>query len=144
MSPAAGTRYGSRFVKLQIPTSVRRDPLNKMSRAGHTDFAVRALPPAVRGMLCLLAAMLPAAPSVQAGSFDFAALQTLLRSQDIGSVEQLLAALPAPQRARYALVFNSRSLQGATPERPRVILFGPDARFILTFNGSPAQRGFRV
>jgi hypothetical protein len=115
-----------------------------MSRAGHTDFAVRALPPAVRGTLCLLAAMLPAAPSVQAGSFDFAALQTLLRSQDIGSVEQLLAALPAPQRARYALVFNSRSLQGATPELPRVILFGPDARFILTFNGSPAQRGFRV
>jgi cytochrome c553 len=115
-----------------------------MSRTGHSHASVRAVPHAVRGALWLLAAMLPAAPSVQAGSFDFAALQTLLRSQDIGSVEQLLAALPAPQRARYALVFNSRSLQGATPELPRVILFGPDARLILTFNGSPAQRGFRV
>ena len=94
--------------------------------------------------LCLLLAILPAARAACAASFDFAALLSILKSQDIGSVEELLAALPAPQRARYALMFDSRSLQGASPENPRVILFGPDARFILTFNGSPVQRGFRV
>src|SRR5690349_15808778 len=130
MSTAAGTRYGSRFVKLQRPTSVQRDPLNRMSGTGHTGFSVWPAPAALRRTTpCLLIAMLLAAPAVRAGGFDFAAL---------------LAALPAPQRTRYALMFESRSLQGATPENPRVILFGPDARFILTFNGSPAQRGFRV
>src|SRR5256885_10047748 len=45
----------------------------------------------------------------------------------------------------YTTLFrSSRSLQGASPENPRVILYGPDARFIVTFNGSPAQRGFRA
>src|SRR2546422_1224864 len=41
-------------------------------------------------------------------------------------------------------LFESRSLQGASFDSPRAIVFGPDARFIVTFNGSPAQRGFRV
>lgn len=88
--------------------------------------------------------MLIAAPARPAVSFDFAALRGLLETRDIGSVEALLAALPAAQRAHYALVFDSRSLQGASPENPRAILFAPDARFILTFNGSPAQRGYHV
>src|SRR5438105_3065394 len=115
-----------------------------MSDTGDPLRPVCAAPGALRRILCLLAGMALAAPAVRAGGFDFAALLTLVRSQDIGSVEELLAALPAPQRSRYALMFESRSLQGATPENPRVILFGPDARIILTFNGSPAQRGFRV
>jgi len=123
---------------------VRRDGLSKMSDAGDPLRPVCAAPGALRRILCLLAGTALAAPAVRAGGFDFAALLTLLRSQDIGSVEELLTALPAPQRSRYALMFESRSLQGATPENPRVILFGPDARIILTFNGSPAQRGFRV
>jgi len=97
-----------------------------------------------RSTLCLLLGLLGAAPPGQAAGFDFASLQSLLSHQDIGSVEELIAALPAAQRNRYALVFESRSLQGASPENPRVILYGPDARFIVTFNGSPAQRGFRV
>ncbi len=78
-----------------------------------------------------------------ATGFDFEALQQLLHTQNIGTVEQLIAALPATQRSNYALVFESRSLQGASFENPRAILFGPDARFIVTFDGSPAQRGFR-
>src|SRR5204863_43017 len=135
---------GSRFAKLHGATSVRRDRLSKMSDAGNRLRRVCAAPGALRRILCLLAGTALAAPAVRAGGFDFAALLTLVRSQDIGSVEELLAALPAPQRTRYALMFESRSLQGASPENPRVILFGPDARLILTFNGSPAQRGFRV
>ncbi|TLY93702.1 MAG: hypothetical protein E6K44_03960 [Gammaproteobacteria bacterium] len=97
-----------------------------------------------RSTLCLLLGLLGAARPGQAAGFDFASLQSLLSHQDIGSVEELIAALPAAQRNRYALVFESRSLQGASPENPRVILYGPDARFIVTFNGSPAQRGFRA
>ncbi len=99
---------------------------------------------AVRRTLCLLLGLLGAAAPGQAAGFNFASLQSLLSRQDIDSVEELIAALPAAQRSRYALVFESRSLQGASLENPRVILYGTDARFIVTFNGSPAQRGFRV
>ncbi|TLY84834.1 MAG: hypothetical protein E6K44_12995 [Gammaproteobacteria bacterium] len=98
----------------------------------------------MRRTLCLLLGLLGAAAPGQAAGFNFASLQSLLSRQDIDSVEELIAALPAAQRSRYALVFESRSLQGASLENPRVILYGTDAHFIVTFNGSPAQRGFRV
>ena len=96
----------------------------------------------VRRLLSLFAAVLPTIGA--AAGFDFQALQSLVQSRDLGSIEQLLAALPDPQRGDYALVFASRSLQGATFLNPRVILFGPGARFVITFNGDPGQRGFRV
>src|SRR6266480_4658606 len=114
-----------------------------MREAGQVSCA-SAIAAMHRSTLCLLLGLLGAAPPGQAAGFDFASLQSLLSHQDIGSVEKLIAALPAAQRNRYALVFESRSLQGASPENPRVILYGPDARFIVTFSGSPAQRGFRV
>jgi hypothetical protein len=97
----------------------------------------------VRRLLSLLAAVLSTTAAAAAG-FDFQALQLLVQSQDLGSIEQLLAALPGLQRGNYALMFASRSLQGATSLNPRAILFGPDARFIITFNGDPGQRGFRT
>ncbi|MGH8304597.1 MAG: hypothetical protein ACRETG_03195 [Steroidobacteraceae bacterium] len=77
-------------------------------------------------------------------SLNFASLHSILERRNLGTVEELIGALPYEQRSRYALVFDSRSLQEASFENPRVILFGPDARFIVTFNGSPAQRGFRT
>src|ERR1700756_2838222 len=85
-----------------------------------------------------------AASAARADNFNFASLEALLRTHDAGTVEELLAALPEAQRHNYALVFDSRSLQGASFENPRVILYGPDARFVLTFNGNAAQHGFRA
>jgi hypothetical protein len=85
-----------------------------------------------------------AAPAAHADSFGFASLEALIRTHDIGTVNELLAALPATQRRNYALMFDSRSLQEASFENPRVILYGPDARFVMTFNGGAAQRGFRA
>ena len=84
------------------------------------------------------------AAAARAASFDFTSLQALLERQDMRTIEELIAALPPAQRSRYTLVFDSRSLQGASFENPRAILFGPEARFIVAFNGSPAQRGFHV
>jgi hypothetical protein len=137
-------RYVSRFAKQQSVTSAQRDPLNTIQEAGELTRRCVLAVSAVPRTLCLLLGLLFAAPPGQAAGFDFASLQWLLSHQDIGSVEELIAALPPAQRNRYALVFDSRSLQGASLENPRVILYGPDARFIVTFNGSPAQRGFRV
>jgi hypothetical protein len=144
MFTGTGTRSESRFAKQQSVTSAQRDPLNTIPEAGQVTRRCGSAVAAVRhSTLFLLLGLLGAAPA-QAAGFNFASLQWLLSHQDIGSVEELLAALPAAQRNRYALVFESRSLQGASAENPRVILYGPDARFIVTFNGSPGQRGFRV
>lgn len=76
------------------------------------------------------------------GALDFTSLQALLQHEHIETIEQLLPVLPEAQRSHYTLMFESRSLQGASIDNPRVILFGPDGRFILTFNGSPDQPGF--
>lgn len=74
--------------------------------------------------------------------FDFQALQALIESRRLGSIEQLLAALPADLRSHYVLIFSSRSSQEATFRDPRVILFGSDARLMLAFNGNPAAHGY--
>ncbi len=79
-----------------------------------------------------------------AADFDFAALRSLIETRHIQSVDELLAALPGPLRYRYTLVFVSRSLQQASSRDPRVILYGTDARLVLTFNGQPTQRGYEV
>lgn len=98
----------------------------------------------MRRNLCLLLLLTLAAPAIHADSFGFESLQALIRTHDVGSVEELLAALPEAQRRDYALMFDSRSLQSASFENPRVILYGRDARFVVTFNGDAAQRGFRM
>jgi len=85
-----------------------------------------------------------AARLAHADNFGFESLQSLVRTHDVATVEELLAALPEAQRRDFALVFDSRSLQAASFENPRVVLYGPDARFVVTFNGDAAQRGFRT
>jgi hypothetical protein len=74
--------------------------------------------------------------------FDFASLRELIEARQARSVEDVLAALPEDLRSGYTLVFASRSLQDATLDSPRAILFGAAAELMLTFNGEPRQRGF--
>lgn len=72
----------------------------------------------------------------------FESVRNRIEQAGLRSVEATLAALPGPFRSRYALMFDSRSVQGASFENPRAILYGADARFVLTFNGDPAQAGY--
>ena len=65
-----------------------------------------------------------------------------IAQQRAASVEAAIALLPVSLRTDYVLVFSSRSLQEASLEAPRVVLYGPDARFIVTFNGDGGQRGY--
>ncbi len=88
--------------------------------------------------LCLGVAL---SATASASQFGFESMRGLIESRGIKSVDELIAALPADLRSHYTLVFASRSLQGATPANPRVILFGSDAEFVLTFNGAPTERG---
>ena len=85
-----------------------------------------------------------AATRAVAADFDFAALRSLIETRHIQSVDELLPAVPPPMRYRYTLVFASRSLQQASYSDPRVVLYGTDARLVLTFNGQPTQRGYAV
>ncbi len=79
-----------------------------------------------------------------AGEFAFESLSQVIAEQHVGSVEELIAALPEDLRAHYSLIFSSRSLQDASLEHPRAVLFGSSAQLILTFNGDPSQHGFEA
>jgi len=74
--------------------------------------------------------------------YSVEAFNHLVKTEQSTSPEGILSALPKSLRSRYALLFKSRSLQGASFKDPRVILFGDDARFVITFNGSPDQKGY--
>lgn len=89
--------------------------------------------------LCLLLGM-PQPATAQ--EWQFQALRQLIESHSVDRVETLLGLLPEDLRAHYALVFASRSLQDASFESPRAVLFGRSAHFVLTFNGEASQRGF--
>ena len=75
---------------------------------------------------------------------SMAGIEQLIRTQQITSIEQLLPHLPVSYRSRYVLAFHSRSLQSASYLNPRVIFFGNNAKFMLTFNGSSDQVGFNA
>lgn len=79
-----------------------------------------------------------------AGEFGFDSLTQVMAAQHVGSVEELLAVLPEDLRTHYSLVFSSRSLQDASFEHPRAVLFGSNAQLILTFNGDASQHGFEA
>jgi hypothetical protein len=74
----------------------------------------------------------------------FETLQSLMERDDLKTVESLLAALPGDYRSHFSLMFASRSLQQASFTDPRVVLFGTDAKLLITFNGNPSQRGYET
>lgn len=94
--------------------------------------------------LCGLLVWLALIAGMPAGAAElgFAQLQSQISQQQIHSVEGMVQLLPVSMRSHYVLVFASRSLQAAGFENPRAILYGSDAKFIVTFNGHPQQRGF--
>ena len=83
-------------------------------------------------------------PDAFAKSLSFKEMVSLLRSSGASTVEEGLAAIakdhPDYLRVRTAM-YDSLSLQEATFQEPRVIVFGPRADFVFTFNGSAKQRG---
>ncbi len=57
------------------------------------------------------------------------------------TLPEVLSRLPLSFRSGFTLMHTSRSAQGASPKNPRVIMFGDDARTIMTFNGSNENHG---
>ncbi len=75
-------------------------------------------------------------------AFDYEDLVDLINSKNITAIEQVLSNLPDEYLESYTLVHHSRSLHGASHDFPRAILFGKDAKLMLTFNGSAGQRRY--
>ena len=70
-------------------------------------------------------------------------LQQTIRDNNVSSIEELLPLLPEALRKSYTLVKESSALQGADEKNPRAILFAPDARLVLAFNGADYQERFQ-
>lgn len=77
-----------------------------------------------------------------AQSFKYEDLVTLIETNQLQHLEDVLPLLPDELRSHYSLMRDSRSLQGATDVDPRVIMYGRNARLTCTFNGDSNQRGF--
>ena len=56
-------------------------------------------------------------------------------------IDYFLSALPDHFKRHYTFVHRSYSIQDGTPLSPRVIMFSPDARTIMTFNAGTDLKG---
>jgi hypothetical protein len=92
----------------------------------------------------VLVASMFVAVAPAASAMNLAALERLIIDRNVRSIEDLLPLLPADLRSRYVLMFRSRSLHGSSFAHPRAILFDPEARFVISFNGDASQEGFNA
>lgn len=73
---------------------------------------------------------------------DLASLKEL--ASNSSSIAETLQKLPDEFKLNALVMFRSASLQNATCEHPRIILFSNDGHLVLTFNGSPDQEGYET
>jgi len=81
----------------------------------------------------------------QSTDLNFEVLVELIKDKQLASVEQTLKELKAyyPNYFEtYILMYKSRSLQDASFENPRALLFDRSAQFVFSFNGNPSQKGY--
>ena len=72
----------------------------------------------------------------------FDAVKSRVLECGIKTVEDTLAILPESYRSSFTLMRKSKSAQEASGDNPRVIMYGSDAKLIMTFNGDSTQKGF--
>jgi hypothetical protein len=79
-----------------------------------------------------------------AHGFEYEDLKRLIEEKKLHTIADVLKNLPEEYRENFTLLRKSRSLQEASPQFPRAILFGNDAKFLLAFNGDPKQRNYQT
>ncbi len=72
----------------------------------------------------------------------FEDLRELIEREQLRDPAAVVARLPSDLRRNYTLAYQSQSLQESDYDNPRAILFGSDARLVITFNGHPTQRHY--
>lgn len=73
----------------------------------------------------------------------FEQLIETIQKKKLVTIEQVIKELPDYMKnENYVLMYRSRSLQEATPEAPRAIVYTPTSQLIVSFNGgNPKLRG---
>lgn len=56
-------------------------------------------------------------------------------------IDAFVGGLPTHYRRHFSMIHKSFSIQSATPLAPRVILYGPDAQVMMTFNAGKDENG---
>ncbi len=59
-------------------------------------------------------------------------------------VDVFISRLPKNYRRHFTMIHRSFSIQEATPMAPRVVLFGPHAKVVMTFNAGPEYDGKKL
>jgi hypothetical protein len=78
-------------------------------------------------------------------SVNLQVLEAEIKTNSIKSISTLLRILAKKYptyMSNFTVVHRSLSLQNSSYENPRVLIFGEDASFVISFNGSPTQRGY--
>lgn len=61
-------------------------------------------------------------------------------SAGVETLEESISLLPRNMTdGNFVLMYRSRSLQHASPDQPRALVFSPSARFVVTYNGGHNQ-----
>lgn len=66
-------------------------------------------------------------------------LQQFIKDRKIKTISSLLSQLPQDFKNKYVMMYESKSLQGATDTHPRIIMFGGTGNLIIAFNSDPSQ-----
>lgn len=73
---------------------------------------------------------------------NYSSLQQLIINKNLKTIEDTLPYLPQEYFSNFVMMHSSMSLQKASLENPRVLLFGPTAKFVISYNGSHLQKGY--
>jgi hypothetical protein len=67
---------------------------------------------------------------------SWADLASIINLKQVINIDDLLAELPADYVKGYTLVYRTRALnqENVSPRRPRVLIFGQDAKLVLAYN----------
>ena len=80
--------------------------------------------------------------SASVDEFSFVELKNLIAKEKIRTIESLIPKLPPILLRNYTLMHSSQSTQESSPEFPRVIMFHPNGKLILAYNGDPKLSAF--
>src|SRR5258708_8797915 len=67
---------------------------------------------------------------------SWADLARIINSKQVTNIDDLLAYLPDDYTKGYTLIYRTRALnqESVSPRRPRVLLFGQNAKLVLAYN----------
>lgn len=80
--------------------------------------------------------------SIALAQVSYSDVESLIQTQNIKTIEQLLKALPPNYKNNYTLLKKSSALQEASLKNPRAIVYGETGELTLTFNSSPEHGGY--